>query len=95
MWSPDGIQLIFGFNAQRLIAVDIETNPAVTSANPQPIPILNPGTSRNVDIMPDGERFIAVVPVADEETEREQSPAGQINIILNWFEELKERVPVP
>ena len=45
--------------------------------------------------MPDGERFVATVPVADEETEDEQAPPDQINIILNWVEELKERVPVP
>ena len=43
---------------------------------------------------------MATVPVADEETENEetedeQAPPDQINIILNWFEELKERVPVP
>ncbi len=50
--------------------------------------------------MPDGERFVAVVPVADEATENEetedgQAPPDQINIILNWFELLKDRVPVP
>ncbi len=45
--------------------------------------------------MPDGERFVVVVPVTDAVTEGEQAPAGQINIVLNWFEELKERVPVP
>ncbi len=45
--------------------------------------------------MPNGERFVATVPVADGGTEGEQAPAPKINIILNWFEELKERVPVP
>ncbi len=43
--------------------------------------------------MPDGERFVVVVP-ADAVTEGEQAPAGQINIVLNWFQELLERVPV-
>ena len=41
------------------------------------------------------DQALAVVPAVDEETEGEQTSAGQINIVLNWFEELKERVPVP
>jgi len=36
------------------------------------------------DISPDGQRFLMI--------KREQAPA-QINIILNWFEELKRLVP--
>ena len=51
-----------------------------------------PDRNRNFDIMPDGEQFVVVVRVADDETENEQVPAGQINVVLNWFEELKERV---
>jgi len=35
----------------------------------------------------DGQRFLMV-----KETERAQSTA-QINVVLNWFEELKRRVP--
>ncbi len=95
MWSPDGSELFFGVSFQQLIAVDIETTPAVTSGNPQPIPIGNAGSTRSFDIMPDGERFVATVPVSDEETEGDEATAAKINIILNWFEELKERVPVP
>ena len=95
LWSPDGSQLIFRFDARQLIAVDIETSPAVTSGSPQLIPILSLGGPRSFDIMPDGERFVASGPVVVEETEDGEAPAGQINIILNWFEELKERVPVP
>ena len=39
--------------------------------------------------MPAGDQFVIVVPADDENI---SSP--QINIVLNWFEELKERVPV-
>ena len=38
---------------------------------------------------------VVVVPVADEETEGEQASESQIIVVQNWFEELKERVPVP
>ena len=97
LWSPDGSQLFFQQLAGTgLTAVDIETTPAVTFGSQQPIPIVtNTSDRRDVDIMPDGERFVAVLPAADVETQGEQAPAGQINIVQNWFEELKERVPVP
>ena len=52
------------------------------------------GTYQDYDIMPDGERFVVIVP-ADETETTESAPPQQINVILNWIEELKERVPVP
>ncbi len=45
------------------------------------------------DVTPDGTRFVFVQPGAQTESEEQAGP--QINIVLNWFEELKERVPVP
>ena len=37
----------------------------------------------NYDVSPDGQRFLMIT--------RESKP--QINVVLNWFEELKRRVP--
>ena len=45
---------------------------------------------RGYDITPDGERLVMVFP-ADQTGDA--SPP-QINLILNWFQELTERVPV-
>lgn len=45
------------------------------------------------DIHPDGKRFLMMVYSAGGLTTEENSQPG-INIILNWFEELTERVPV-
>ena len=46
------------------------------------------GTVPWYDISPDGQRFLMVKP---------SDPAGaaptQINVVLNWFEELKQKVP--
>jgi hypothetical protein len=47
---------------------------------------------RDYDITPDGEQFLMVFP-ADQTESGVLGP--QINIVLNWFEELKEQVPVP
>ena len=37
----------------------------------------------NYDVSPDGQRFLMIT--------KESKP--QINVVLNWFEELKRRVP--
>ena len=40
----------------------------------------------NYDVSPDGQRFLMLKP-----TEQAAAPT-QINIVLNWFEELKQKV---
>jgi hypothetical protein len=49
-----------------------------------------PEGSRDYDITPDGERILMIVP-ADEPGLENARP--QIHVVLNWFEELKARVP--
>jgi hypothetical protein len=41
----------------------------------------------NYDVSPDGQRFLMLKP-----SEQEVAPT-QINVVLNWFEELKQKVP--
>ncbi len=48
---------------------------------------------RDYDMSPDGERLLMVFPADQSDPGEPARP--QINIVLNWFEELKERVPVP
>ncbi len=102
LWSPDGSELFYrrvfqaGAGARRIIGIDVSTNGAVTVTNEQALPIqgfLAFGTYRSYDIMPDGEQFVVIIPA--DQTETSESARPQINIVLNWFEELKERVPVP
>ena len=50
--------------------------------------------NRDFDITPNGERFLMVFPETTDSDSGEPT-RPQINIVLNWFEELKERVPVP
>jgi hypothetical protein len=42
---------------------------------------------RNRDVSPDGKRFIAPIPAEPE--------SAEIRIVLNWFRDLKQRVPIP
>jgi hypothetical protein len=39
-------------------------------------------------VSPDGQRFLMLKP-----GEQEQAAPTQINVVLNWFEELKQKVP--
>ena len=41
-------------------------------------------TLANYDVSPDGHRFVMV---------KDDSASGRINLMLNWFEELKRLVP--
>jgi hypothetical protein len=52
----------------------------------QPSP--NPVPNANYDVSPDGQRFLMLKPRA-----QEQAAPTQINVVLNWFEELKQKVP--
>ena len=52
--------------------------------------MLNP--TREYDIAPDGQRFLAL---KNPGTTTEGEPTARTIVIENWFEELKERVPVP
>ena len=86
VWSRDGTELFFG-NDEQLMAVPIETDPAFEVGTPR---ILFPwphGISQRFDVFPDGQSFVMI------KTDPESTPT-QLNVILNWFEELKERVPV-
>jgi len=45
-------------------------------------------TLPDYDVSPDGQRFLMLKPV-----EQEQATLTQINVVLNWTEELKRLVP--
>ena len=42
----------------------------------------------NYDVARDGKRFVMLQPV-----EGESAPPTELHVVLNWFEELKRRVP--
>jgi hypothetical protein len=80
------------------MGIDIATEPAFSFGTEQALGIRGFlaafGPTRPYDITPDGQRFLMVFP-ADLEDSVTEIAAERINIVLNWFEELKERVPVP
>jgi hypothetical protein len=75
-----------------MMAVEIATKPRFAAGKPRvlfegdyvPTPLQFP----NYDVSPDGRRFLMLKP-----SEQEAAAPMQINVVLNWFEELKRRVP--
>jgi Tol biopolymer transport system component len=93
-WSPDGRELFFNSRTLGLAAVGVTTQPSFNFGIPTAIPVrfFTQQTTwpRNIDIAPDGKRFIAVLP-----SDQSGAPAAQqIEVVLNWFTELQQRAPV-
>ena len=91
VWARNGE--IFYRNGDKMLAVEVTTQPTFSAGKPkllfEGVYERTVGTLPNYDVSPDGERLLMLKP-----SEPEQ-PATQINVVLNWFEELKRRVPAP
>jgi len=96
-WSPDGKELFYvgGAGGGQFVVVSVTTRPTFTFGNPvlMPRPFVERGSGfeRNNDITLDGKRFLGVVPAG--QTASGALAAPQIQVVLNWQEELKQRVP--
>ncbi len=90
VWSRKGDELFY-HNENQLMAVAIDTRGTFSASPPQ---LLFEGNyewaryQQSYDVMPDG-RFVVVKTVG---REGEEDPT-KINVVLNWFEELKRLVP--
>jgi serine/threonine-protein kinase len=92
IWAPNGKELFFNKNAtSQLYSVDVQTQPAFTFGNPVELPVKDflqvPGVSRQFDVTPDGKQFIVVMPPGSTGNGTSQ----QIQVVIGWFEELKQR----
>jgi eukaryotic-like serine/threonine-protein kinase len=91
VWNRNGRELFYR-NGNKMMAVDIATQPGFAAGKPR---VLFEGpyvptvfTAPNYDVSPDGQRFLMLKP-----SEQEETAPTEINVVLNWFEELKRRVP--
>ena len=94
-WSPDGTELYY-YAASTMMVVGIDTVLPVSWTSPAVVPVSFlslPRRGRDYDPLPDG-RLIGVVPGGDVSRDR-QAQSAEIHVVLNWSQELLERVPVP
>ena len=93
VWSADGSELFFR-EGGRLMAASVDTAAGFSRATPEALfefDYFTGNAGRNYDVGPDG-RFLMVT--ADEDSGN-QATSTEITVVINWFEELKERVPIP
>ncbi|MHC4532589.1 MAG: protein kinase domain-containing protein [Planctomycetota bacterium] len=92
VWDPSEKELYYRDDSgDKLFKVSIITEPTIQVGSPE---LLFEGRffasshlwGRNYDISPRGDFFVLI-------EEGETQPATQINIVRNWFEELKQLVP--
>ena len=85
VWGHTGRE-IFYRTEQGLVAAEVRTTPAFTvSARKVLFPIRryeSSANNREYDVMPDDQSFVFF----------RQSGGGELNLVLNWFEELKQKV---
>jgi serine/threonine-protein kinase len=91
VWNPKGRELFYR-SGNKMMAVDVTTEPAFSASKPrilfEGVYVPTPRSFPDYDVSPDGQRFLMLKP-----SEQDQTSATQINVVLNWFEELKRRVP--
>ena len=88
IWAGNGRELFYRSGRKILVVPLIKTSPELIAGKPVQLfdgPYSSDAYRRGYDVTPDGQRFIMVmVP--------EGSAPRQINVIVNWFEELRRRV---
>jgi hypothetical protein len=104
-WSPDGKQLYYlegGVTSgsvagvaglSKLMSVDVVTQKGFDISKPTSLfeMITIPGFSRPFDPMPNGKQFLVLLAGGPPSSD---APPPQINVVLNWFTELHQRVPM-
>ncbi len=98
LWSPDGRELFYLSGDNFVMAVSVKTEPILSLGTPQRLfPNANLGLifGRGYpwDISPDGKRFLMMKPAKTPDRESAAESPRKINVVLNWTEELKQRVP--
>jgi len=92
LWNRNGRELFYR-SGKKMMAVEIAIKPSFSAGTPkrlfegqyQSLPTVS---TPNYDVSSDGQRFLMLKP-----SEQAQSAMLQINVVENWFEELKRRAP--
>jgi serine/threonine-protein kinase len=92
VWGPDGHELFYWDGIETMMIVQMLEGPGGTLSMPKPLFRTQYEATRtvrrNYDLSPDGKRFLFTKRVDGSQVN------NQINVVLNWLDELKQRVPV-
>jgi Tol biopolymer transport system component len=94
LWSPDGRELFY-LCGNAVMAVSVKTQPSFDIVGTPQVLFRGTYLGSNWDISPDGKLFLMIKPPGTSGEESAAEAPRKINIVLNWFNELKQKVPVP
>jgi len=86
VWSPNGRELFYR-NTGKMMAAEIVNQPTFKAGKARLLfegHYENLSWEPNYDVSPDGQKFLMLKSL-------DNAPPNQINIVLNWYEELKRR----
>jgi serine/threonine-protein kinase len=89
LWAKSGRELFYR-NGDSLMSAAVQTTPTFAAGNPTKLLqgyVSSPG--RTYDVSRDGQRFLMI----KNNSSRDQ-PVASMVVVLNWSEELKQRIPV-
>jgi len=90
VWTADGQELVYRTGAE-IMAVSVQAEAALIVGDPQVLfeddYDVEPDRHQNYDVSSDGQELVMV--------RSDDLAPTQLRVVLNWFEGLQERVPVP
>ena len=93
MWSPNGRELYYRTEDQRIMLVNYTVANGTFRAGKPRVwfggQLTNVGLGRNLDLAPDGKRFLVVMPAQSPEPQESQS---HVILMTNFFDEVRRRV---
>jgi len=100
VWSKSGRELYYqtgltGEPSTKIMAVTVTAGATPGLGTPQLLfegPYLTPQAGRPYDVSGDGKRFL-MIKSAEPPRSTAAAPQSQLNVVLNWSEEVKQRVP--
>ena len=89
VWNPNGKE-VFYRSGSKMVAVEVSAGAEPTLSQPrvlfeQRYAFGSGITIPNYDVSRDGQRFVMI---------KDESGSSRLNVVLNWFEDLRARVPV-
>ena len=93
-WSRDGGRLLYFPAGDPIVSVPVTTTNGFAFGNPEPVPggfisLTSTQSARNHDLSPDGSPMVTVLPDGDT---LGRGSSQNIEVVLNWTEELKQKV---
>jgi serine/threonine-protein kinase len=90
VWARSGRELFYRSDDQMMV-VAVTEQPGFSASSPKLLfvgPFARTAGRTNYDVSPDGQHFLMF------KVGQQAQASSQINVVINWFRELQERVPV-